>query len=491
MSAHLFKATLLLGCLLAAACRGGDGATGPLGNSGVRIVGGINLTDTITARPPQGLVVEVRDDNGVPLANTVVRFEAVRSTVPGRTFEPTILVAPQTSQLFNTFAAVPTNERGRAVVVLQFGTVAGPAKLVVTVPDLGTRDTVRYEVLAGNAARIAFTARDTVVRSGATYSLGASSADRFGNRRPNDNITFTAGPSVAAVDAAGVVTAGDVGLGFVVATTAMTKDTARLTVVPVGSLVVASARTGSPVVATMDLDGTNYQVIATVSGTEVYPKWNRQGTKILFQWGESGAAHLYVVSPGGAPQRLLDASAGIGSDAYGRFSADGNTVYFSGRAASAPGYALNLFRVRQGESSVEYLGPGTPGQDYGYSPDPSPDEARVVFSSGRTLELMDLASGQLTDYGTSGAMPHFSPDGRLIAYIAAEGPLMVMNPDGSGKRSVSAGHTYQGSAGFDWSPDGRWLIIRGNSGLELINVQSGQLLALPYSAALYQPAFHP
>ena len=488
MRPRAFKATLLLSAL-AAACKGGDGI-GP-GSNGLRMVG-TNLTDTVMARPAQGLIVELRDDDGGVLANTTVRFDVVPTTIPGRTFEVTMLVAPEASQTFNTFAAVTTNERGRAIVVLRFGTIAGTAKIAVSVPDLGKSDTARYTVLPGNATGVSFTTRDTVVRPGATYPIGAAGKDRFGNRRPNDVISFTAGPSVASVDAAGVVTAGAVGRGYVVATIGAAKDTARFSVVPVGQLLVTSVQSGAPVIATVDLDGSNYQVMASVTGSEFYPKWNRQGTKVLFQWTRTDGSHLYVVTPGGAPQRLLDASAGFALETFGRFAADGNSVYCTGRPAVGAAYALNLYRVTLGTNAPEYVGPGTPGLDFEYHPGPSPDDTRVIFSTGSTMKLLDPATHQVVrDYATNGAMPHFSPDGTRIAYISPQGALMVMNPDGSGKRNVSTGRFYVGTEGFDWSPDSRWLVIRGPGGLELFNVQSGELLPLTYSSALYQPAFHP
>ena len=484
-------------CLLAAACGGGDsgdnGTTGPPGSAspGLSLVAGTNLTDTIMARPAQGLVVEVRDAGGQALPNTVVRFESVLSTVPGRTFEPTILVATQTSPNFNTFAAVTTDERGRAIAVLRFGTIAGTMKIAVSVPDLGASDTARYTVLPGNAALIAFTVRDTIVRTGGTYSLGASAADRFGNRRPNDPLTFAAGPSVAAVNAGGVVTAGEPGRGYVVATSGVAKDTARVSVVPQGSLVVASARSGILRVATIDLDGTNYREIAAGIGNELYPKWDRQGTKIIFQSGFSGAARLYTVVPGAASQPLISDASGLALNVFGRFSSDGNTVYFTGRAATDPSYAANLYRVRLGASTAEHLGPGITGQDYGWYPDPSPDEKRVVFHSGTTIKLMDLATRQVTDFGVQGSMPHFSPDGTRIAYVSPSGSFGIMNADGSGQRTVGASRFYSWSAGHDWSPDGRWLVVRSSSLLELVNAQSGEVMMLPYSADFYQPAFHP
>ena len=481
--------TLAFACLLTVACK--DGPTEPPENHGgpLTIVAGADATDTVMAKLTQGLIVEVRDARGALLPNAVVRFQAVPSTVPGRTFEPAILVAPATSAFYSSFASISADSRGRAVAVIRLGSVAGPAKVAVSVPELGLEDTAHYTVLPGSAARIAFTTRDTTVRSGVSYSLGASSADVFGNKRTGDSISFTAGPSVAAVDATGKVTAGEPGRGYVLAITGVAKDTARLSVVPNASIVVVSTRSGNPTIATMDLDGANYREIASVSGSEFYPTWDRQGTKILFQWSNTDGLHLHTVVPGSAPQRLIDASAGIAYDAYARYASDGS-VFFTGRTTSAPSWAYNVFRARS-NGTVDFIGPGTAGQDYSSYPDPSPDVARILYVAG-TIKLLNLTSGQVTDLGANGSLPHFSPDGTRIAYISSSYSLMVMNADGSGQRQLTPQYSYYGSnAGFDWSPDGKWIIIRGGGTLELINVQSGQLLGLSYSGAMYQPAFHP
>jgi Tol biopolymer transport system component len=65
-----------------------------------------------------------------------------------------------------------------------------------------------------------------------------------------------------------------------------------------------------------------------------------------------------------------------------------------------------------------------------------------------------------------------------------------MNTDGTNQRRVSPSTGgYNPDAGLDWSADGQWIVVRGQSTLELLNVTSGESLPLPFATRLFQPAF--
>jgi hypothetical protein len=120
------KCLLLIAVALAAvAC---NDTSGPDKRpSGIRLISGFNVTDTVGARPTTALLVEVRDTTGalVPLG-TVVRFTGV----PSSTSLAEMLVENLTSTSFSTFAAAATDAAGRAGVLVQFGQVAGPMRVV-------------------------------------------------------------------------------------------------------------------------------------------------------------------------------------------------------------------------------------------------------------------------------------------------------------------------------------------------------------------------
>lgn len=95
---------------------------------------------------------------------------------------------------------------------------------------------------------------------------------------------------------------------------------------------------------------------------------------------------------------------------------------------------------------------------------------KIVFSSGMRLDYdiwsLELENGelrQLTRGKGINTHPRWSPDGRLIAYVATGEDLIpslwVMNADGSGKRRITHDIFCQSPS---WAPDGSHLIFAGN-----------------------------
>ena len=93
-----------------------------------------------------------------------------------------MLVAPIVGMSpFGPSTAIATDSRGRASVRLQFGTVAGAAELLVTVPEFGYSTTVPYTVEPALAFSITVAPQDTVVPVGASFASRSKVVDRFGN----------------------------------------------------------------------------------------------------------------------------------------------------------------------------------------------------------------------------------------------------------------------------------------------------------------------
>jgi hypothetical protein len=66
-----------------------------------------------------------------------------------------------------------------------------------------------------------------------------------------------------------------------------------------------------------------------------------------------------------------------------------------------------------------------------------------------------------------------------------------MNADGSGAHLVSTVHHYDGSFEPTWTPDGNFIVIRGPTTTELVEVATGAVIPLSFGTRLYQPAAQP
>src|ERR1700737_2060425 len=167
--------------LLVVAC-GGDQGTTPTPAKPLTIVSGANVTDTVLARLPLALTVEVRV-NGELRAGTVVRFEALPPADTLRRYETAVALARLTSNQYSSFLADSTDSSGRVRGLVTFGTVSGEARVAISVPALGLVDTARFTVIPGAGARVRFAVRDTAIRVAGSYTSVPTVTDRFGNRR--------------------------------------------------------------------------------------------------------------------------------------------------------------------------------------------------------------------------------------------------------------------------------------------------------------------
>src|SRR5688572_27865617 len=458
--------TLLAVCLAAAssACgSSGESSTAP-GAASIRIVAGADVTDTVRARPVQALVVEVRE-RGQLKHGLVVRFESLPPSDSARRYETAVTVSKAAQNSFGTLTSDTTNTSGRASALVQLGTVAGEARVLVTCPELGLADTATYTVLPGALSGVMITARDTVVRGGGTYNVRAAATDRFGNPR-TEQVSFESRSSLASVDGTGRVNAGaEIGRGFIRVSVGALVDTAWFTVVPTMNLTfVHTGPNGYRWIADLQNEGAvvRERVQTTLSASHPVP--SPTSDLIVYQLIENAISKIYLVDAAGAKRDLL-AGAGFVSAYHPRFSPDGSFIYFS--ALNNDGYGL--WRVRSDGTDLKQI-----VSTYGYTtPGISPDGKLIAYYDPEML-VLDLSTGKKVQIGPTGWFPAFSPDGARVAYLSGSG-ILVANVSGAPPTRLAIPWVAS-DAGLSWPPSGDWLITRESMWPMLVNASTGEYL---------------
>jgi len=481
---------------------GTDHGTGPAatGPAILRITSGGSGTDTILSTLPQLLTVQVTDSAGHPFVGEFVRFEPVGIVdAGGLTSSATMVyVAPADTGHKADALALRTDGQGRAQARVILGNKAGAGTLLITVPDAGVQDTARYVIKPGKPFQVYTTISDTAVLTGATFTVPFKVIDVYGNFI-TDPPTFTVGPALVRVDGNGSVTAGDQpGRGWVEVRINGLADTMLVSVVPHWTVAASEQTTGGWwSIVTSALDGTGQRVLYRTGAATQWPRWSPAGDAIVYSEGtDVGAQRLYMLTMDGARRRLIPSPpSNLNSEWLASYSHDGQWLYFTSDSPDPLGWSgVTGWRVRADGSGAEQL--LRPDQSIeGIYPSPSPDGTKYVAMRDGTLFIVDLATSAWDSLGIYGEEGQYSPAGDRIAYIqilpGLQGPLWVMNADGSAPRQITSSLRPYGQYQFGWSPDGQFLIARGPDNLELIRVSDGLILPLPFSRSMFQPALKP
>jgi hypothetical protein len=475
---------LLAACALILSSCGDNEVFGPdLTVPGIHVISG-NVGDTVQARPVLALTVEGRGEGGVLAAEKVIRFESVfggaGEFIPG----PVVFMSPLTSSFFGTFVAVTANSSGRASVLLSMGTVAGEAKILVSMPELGISDTVRIDVRPGNFTRVAFNVRDTTVTANASYALTARQADRFGNLRSEAAQMTTLTPTTCTLNG-GQLTATAIGVCRVEGFVGALKDTARASIVPVGRM--AYVTFGE--LGLVNTDGSGLRKILDVFDSSLMPGWAPDGSALVIYEGDPFSnARLSIVDTNGVKVHTVGNGTLMASAATGRFSPDGQTVYFSGRPIG--GDRITIWRMGRDATDLEIV--ASPGEQYvpAWRPSVSPNGQTVAFDRGGYIHLVNTTTLEQTPLNVPGYAPSFSPDGQTIAFLDNTG-LRVMNANGANVRTVVDGSYYEWQPP-QWTSDGVWLLVMTQfSGVRLIRASDGMIVPMKtpknYNQATLKP----
>ena len=463
----LMLVTSVIGC--------GSESTSPKpGESGppFRVVAGGGSTDTIEARLLQALIVELRDSTGTLARGKTVRFEAQPPTDPNRQFERQIAVASLAAGSYGTFTTDVTDSLGRAKALIAFGSVAGSARVTVSVPELGRADTVTYTVKPGSPSRMIIVTRDTTVQPGATYSLNASATDRYFNPTPNVTLTFTPGPGIVSVSAAGFVTVGLSNVrSHVTVSWQNVTDTAHVSVIERLRLVGY----GGGNVLLVNTDGSGAIAVASSAHASLSPHAvSTTGDVVYYTSDPTYDANVWIVTPGGFPRILVGEPNGFQVAAWPRWSPDGKWVYFvGGRQAGARA----LWRIRPDGTQADSLGAVASPLIHA-APSISPDGTTAALTDHLGVKLINVASKTSHIIHTPCGNVRHSPDGQRFACVN-NGGLWVMNADGTALTARGPAFQVDDLSGVDWSADGKWVVVSQYFfGPHLVNMQDGTVMKL-------------
>jgi hypothetical protein len=466
---------IALGAVLG--CGGGGGAdvtTSPSvpGPATLRVVLRPSAPDTALARLDTAVIVEVKQD-GTAKVGQQIQFESIFSA-GGSPASVDFASHPQSA--FGTRLTATTDDLGHASAWVRLGTDAGQSRVLVSCPALGLSDTLVFTVLPGNAASLVMSARDTALKSGDSYVVSVYTIDRNGNRRA-DVPAFAAGPNVTSVDASGRITVGaSAGPGAAAVTAGGLLDSARFIAMPNLTMAfVNSPAVGEYSIATGETDGANLKALASAT-TPAYPIFSPDGQQIVYEqgkWGEAWA--IYMVDGLGATRRLVDPDT-VPIAQYPHFSGDGQYIYFGGKARDIDN--LSVWRIRTDGTDLTQIAQ-VPSLFTELHVGVAPDGSRIAFAEEYDLNILDVATSNVTRQQMQATFVEFSPDSRRLA-IMLQDRIRIVSFDGRAPVEVAVGRV-SNDAGIAWSPDGRWLITRGYGGPVLIDVATGRmgLIGLP------------
>lgn len=275
-------------------------------------------------------------------------------------------------------------------------------------------------------------------------------------------------------------------------------------------------------------DGGKYEQLTERGAKQQWPMWSADGRTIFFMSDRSGAQNLWSKAIGGQAKQITKFTSG--RVLWPTISYDGKTIVFERNFGIwkfdvATGQAAEVAITRRGAPigpGIEHLALNNGFQDLALSPDGkkvafavrgeifaasskdggdavrvtrsvaaetdvawSPDSKRIAYISERDgaphLFLFDFttnAETQLTNSKGADAVPRFSPDGKLIAFVRDGSELCVYETESKQERKLADAKMerppFINNRSFAWSPDSKWLAFSALSNKSFRNIYAVQ-----------------
>src|SRR5438105_2243684 len=332
--------------------------------SGLNVLSGAGLSDTVlsTFKPP--LTVQLLDGNLQPMSGQTVYFNT----------NGFVLVAPMDNPGF-VIDRLPviTDANGDASVWLEAKQWAATGKVVIVAPS-GQSVDLYFTVLPGAPARVRADPVDTALYVGGTVTFRPYITDAYTNPlKVTPTYQYQSLSPALSISAPGKATGAAFGRGSVAVSALGFTDTVRASVVPTGR--VAAETQGAPFIIVTDLDGSTFDTLpGWLAGRSL--DWSAVNGTFVSDW--DGPEYIVSIDMTGHTRRVVTDPL-MRSEFYPRYSYDGSYIYFTGDDSVTNCYSV--WRIHPDGTALEhvvadttdcgiYVYLGGPSPDYASSPSP-------------------------------------------------------------------------------------------------------------------------
>ena len=276
------------------------------------------------------------------------------------------------------------------------------------------------------------------------------------------------------------------------------------TAVAIGNGLIAYNRIvdGLPQLFTANPDGSGERQL-TFEGSNIFPAWSKDGSRLLFTSGRDGADKLWVMEPDGSNQTPLSIPIpGGNGDFVGDWSYDGTRIAFTSMRGGSPQvWIMNADAtgaVLLTESSTGLHPSFAPGDTVIYYASHASGSAQIwgMLPDGRGKEQK---TSDLGPEFPDANVPEWSRNGVVVFWAGIEdnhGEVWTLDlSTNEGPRRLTTTPNPRNSDDPTWSPDGSTILFNQNLGgtdtsIYAMNADGSNLRSL-LAGALGQSAWQP